>query len=72
MTNVNVEPLIQVSPGITCECAPSGLSGELESMDLCGCGEESSKGCHGIKDDRVYSEYYCDSCFEKRKQVKGA
>lgn len=32
----------------------------------CECGEESTKGCHGIKDNEVYSEYLCDSCFSKR------
>lgn len=38
--------------------------------DKCKCGKESTKGCHGIKNEEIYSEYYCDDCFNKRKQEK--
>ena len=34
------------------------------------CGKESTKGCHGIKDAEIYSEYYCDECFSHRNYVK--
>lgn len=44
------------------------------SEDTCMvCGEESTKGCHGVKEDKIYSEYYCDSCYNSKngkKEVK--
>ena len=40
----------------------------LESnLDPCKiCGEDSTKGCHGVTNMLVYSEYYCDTCYNKR------
>jgi len=38
----------------------------ISESNNCECGQESTKGCHGIKDEEVYSEYYCDECFNKR------
>ena len=38
--------------------------------DLCKCGEESTRGCHGINDEGVYSEYYCDKCYHSKLQKK--
>lgn len=32
----------------------------------CSCGKDSTKGCHGFKNDELYSEYFCDPCFNKR------
>jgi hypothetical protein len=32
----------------------------------CACGETSTKGCHGVKNGEVYSEYYCDGCYNKK------
>lgn len=37
--------------------------------DLCECGKESTKGCHGVKDKEVYSEHYCDECFNSRNST---
>lgn len=34
--------------------------------DKCKCGEESTRGCHGIKDSEIYDEYYCDDCYNKK------
>jgi hypothetical protein len=33
--------------------------------DKCSCGEESTKGCHGVTDGVVYSQYFCDKCYNK-------
>ena len=38
--------------------------------DKCTCGEESTKGCHGVKEGVIYSKYYCDKCFHNRKEVE--
>lgn len=38
--------------------------------DKCKCGDESTKGCHGITGGEVYSEYYCDACFVTRNEPK--
>jgi len=37
----------------------------MEDKDLkkCECGAESSIGAHGIHGDEVYSEYYCEDCW---------
>lgn len=37
-----------------------------KESDACECGEESTKGCHGFKNEKMYSEYFCDSCYNKR------
>ena len=35
--------------------------------DICDlCQEESTKGCHGVKDGVIYSEYYCDDCYNSK------
>jgi len=36
----------------------------------CACGEESQVGCHGIRDNSVYDEYYCYDCYNKKKRNK--
>lgn len=38
--------------------------------DLCKCGKESTRGCHGFRNEEIYSEYYCDECFNKRNKLK--
>jgi hypothetical protein len=38
--------------------------------DICKCGKETTKGCHGIEDGSIYSEYYCDTCFHNRLKVE--
>lgn len=38
----------------------------LESPDLCNCGKESDYGCHGIRDQQMYDEYYCKECYNKK------
>ena len=32
----------------------------------CPCGEESVYGAHGIRDGEIYSEYFCEKCWNKR------
>jgi hypothetical protein len=32
----------------------------------CDCGEESTKGCHGVKEGEIFSIYYCDLCYTNR------
>ena len=39
------------------------------SEEKCKCGDESTINGHGVKDGKVYSEYWCDSCYNK-KDVK--
>jgi hypothetical protein len=39
----------------------------MKESDKCLCNEESTKGCHGIRNGEVYSEYYCDDCYNKRE-----
>lgn len=39
---------------------------ELVQQDNCKCGAESTRGCHGIKDNEVYDAYYCDECYNKK------
>lgn len=41
----------------------------MAKEDACLCGKKSTKGCHGIKDREVYSEFYCDECFNKRNLI---
>jgi hypothetical protein len=38
-----------------------------QSMN-CKCGAESTRGCHGVRDGEVYSEYFCDEHFNKREK----
>jgi hypothetical protein len=38
----------------------------LGLTDRCLCGEESDYGCHGIKDGKAYSEFYCKECYNRR------
>ena len=42
----------------------------MVETEECKCGEESTKGCYGIRNDEIYSEYYCDACFAKRNDKK--
>lgn len=42
----------------------------MKKSTKCKCGKRSTKGCHGIKDLKVYSEYYCDECYNDRESVK--
>lgn len=35
-----------------------------ESLN-CKCGAESTKGCHGVRNGQIYSEHFCDSCYNK-------
>lgn len=45
------------------------VNGEiLNYPDLCKCGKESDFGCHGIRNDIVYSEYLCRSCYNRSKK----
>lgn len=40
---------------------------EIKHDDKCKCGEESTRGCHGVnKQGGVYDEYYCDECYNKK------
>ena len=34
--------------------------------DLCKCGEPAEIGCHGIANSVVYSESWCEKCYNKR------
>ena len=38
--------------------------------DACECGEKSTRGCHGIRNNEIYSEYYCDSCYNRKNSKK--
>ncbi len=38
----------------------------VENEEKCGCGKESTRGCHGVKDGQIYSEHFCDGCFHDR------
>lgn len=40
-----------------------------EENDNCKCGQESDFGCHGVKNDEVYSEFYCKDCYNKKEYV---
>jgi hypothetical protein len=35
--------------------------------DKCACGKDSDFGCHGIKNEEVYSEFYCKECYNKEE-----
>ncbi len=37
----------------------------VERDDKCECGEESTRGLHGVKNMGIYSEYYCDFHYNK-------
>lgn len=40
-------------------------------MDRCNkCGMESHYGAHGIRDGKVYSEYWCERCYNSRNTKK--
>jgi hypothetical protein len=32
---------------------------------LCECGQESTRGCHEIKNMENSSKYYCDTCYHR-------
>lgn len=34
----------------------------------CICGQESTHGCHGIKDGAVYSEYFCETHYNSNRR----
>ncbi len=34
------------------------------------CGEPSDIGAHGIRDGKIYDEYYCESCYNLKKRGK--
>ena len=38
----------------------------VEEDTNCKCGEESTRGCHVIKDGVVLTEYQCDKCYNKK------
>lgn len=43
---------------------------QVVNEDVCQvCNQESTKGCHGVKEGSIYSEYYCDECFQNRKSL---
>lgn len=42
----------------------------IKNPCLCNCGEESTRGCHGLKDGELYDEYFCDNCYNKTNQTK--
>lgn len=33
----------------------------------CDCGKDSDFGCHGVRNGDLYSEYFCKSCYNRRK-----
>jgi hypothetical protein len=37
--------------------------------DKCKCGKESTVAAHGIKNKAVYSEYWCDDCYNNKKSL---
>ncbi len=41
----------------------------MEENDKCECGQESTRGCHEIKDMENYSRYYCDTCYHRKFTV---
>ena len=41
----------------------------MEESDKCECGQESTRGCHEIKDMENYSRYYCDTCYHRKFTV---
>lgn len=43
-----------------------------EEPTECACGQESTRGCHGVKDGAIYSDYYCDKCYSDRGENKNA
>ena len=50
------------------------VNGEIVDLDFigiqCDCGEEYYYGCHGNRENKIYSEYYCEPCYNKRKRTK--
>lgn len=40
----------------------------ITTEDLCSCGAESEYGGHGLRDGKMYSEYYCAKCYYKKKR----
>lgn len=36
----------------------------------CQCGEESTRGCHGMKNGAIYDEYFCDYCYNNKSNLK--
>ena len=45
----------------------TAVNQEALNLDLCRvCSQPSTKGCHGFKGDKIFSEYYCDVCFRNR------
>lgn len=40
----------------------------VQAPDACRCGEESCYGVHGLKNNTVYSEYYCNKCYYDTKR----
>jgi hypothetical protein len=37
----------------------------------CQCGRESEFGAHGIRENEVYDEYYCESCWNSNRNTHG-
>jgi hypothetical protein len=40
----------------------------MKETEKCSCGKEAEYGAHGIKEDEVYSEYYCEKCWNNRNK----
>ena len=41
-----------------------------EDKMLCECGEESTRGCHGIENGQVFSKHYCDKCYHGKNSLE--
>jgi hypothetical protein len=41
--------------------------GEAYEQGLCACRAESTRGCHGLREGRIYSEYFCDDCYNRKE-----
>lgn len=40
----------------------------ITTTNVCECGQDSDFGCHGIRNEEIYSEYYCTDCYNRRKR----
>jgi hypothetical protein len=48
----------------------AGMDSVVIELDanLCKCGMASDFGGHGVKDGKVYDEYYCKECYHKEHE----